>query len=255
MFLSAYLTDGPLDINEPLYVQGNDFTPAHYQAATVLPITTLTQEGIIYIRTAAIMNACAMHNSCMPMFMKTHSANVKILEVPLIPHLLTHSAVYLIRDPRDVAVSWSEHLQQPLDATIEKMGQSNLAIKRTEDDKIVQNLCSWSMHVESWMSSKGIKVIVCKYEDMLRNPEDMFTQILNHIEIPFSQECMDHALHETQLSNLQKQEKDRGFRESQPNQTFFAHGRSGVYKDKLTPEQIKKIETDHGPMMKKLGYL
>lgn len=255
MFLSAYLSDGALDINEPLYAAGNDHIPAHYQAATTLPITELTQEGMVYIRPAALMNACALHNSYLPMFMKTHVANIKLIEVPLIPHLLTHSVIYLVRDPRDVAVSWSEHLGQPIDVTIAKMAQDNLAIKKTDGDKLLQHIASWSINVESWLTAKGLKVIMCKYEDMLRNPADMFTQMLKHIDIPFSSEQLTKALNDTALHNLQSQEKAKGFREAMEGQTFFSHGTSGVYKEKLSSEQINKIETDHGPMMKRLGYL
>jgi hypothetical protein len=41
--------------------------------------------------------------------------------MPLVTPAVTAGAIYIVRDPRDVAVSYSRHLGRPLDETIELM--------------------------------------------------------------------------------------------------------------------------------------
>ena len=36
---------------------------------------------------------------------------------------------------------------------------------------------------------------------------------------------------------------------------FFLHGKSGGWREKLTAEKVARIITDHGPMMRRFGYL
>ena len=51
-------------------------------------------------------------------------------------------------------------------------------------------------------------------------------------------------------------ERETGFVErSKYSDTIFRSGRSGGWKDALTPEQAKRIERDHREQMKRFGYL
>jgi len=55
---------------------------------------------------------------------------------------------------------------------------------------------------------------------------------------------------------LARQEEEKGFRERpQHAERFFRQGRSGDWRDKLTPEQIKRIVSEHKTVMRRFGYL
>jgi len=42
---------------------------------------------------------------------------------------------------------------------------------------------------------------------------------------------------------------------SEHTDTFFHHGTSGHWKDILSPDQAKRIESDHREVMEQYGYL
>ena len=54
-------------------------------------------------------------------FVKTHNAMVLDCDVPMINNEVTASAVYIIRNPLDVAISYSHHLNFTIDQTIKYM--------------------------------------------------------------------------------------------------------------------------------------
>jgi hypothetical protein len=51
-------------------------------------------------------------------------------------------------------------------------------------------------------------------------------------------------------------EEEARFREVSPHaERFFVSGRSGGWREKLTAEQIARIEADHRQQMENFGYL
>ena len=58
------------------------------------------------------------------------------------------------------------------------------------------------------------------------------------------------------FEELSRQEAEKGFRERPPRiENFFLYAKSGGWREKLTAEQVARIVTDHGPMMRRFGYL
>jgi hypothetical protein len=58
------------------------------------------------------------------------------------------------------------------------------------------------------------------------------------------------------FDRLRAAEDQDGFVERQPGMDrFFRRGIAGGWRDSLSPEQIARIESDHGTMMRRLGYL
>jgi hypothetical protein len=59
------------------------------------------------------------------------------------------------------------------------------------------------------------------------------------------------------FAQLRQQELDKGFREAprpRPGGNFFRRGEMGAWRDELTAEQVARIESEHAPMMQRLGY-
>jgi hypothetical protein len=108
-----------------------------------------------------------------PMLRKAHDAWGRTpAGEPLFPPRLTLGAVYLVRDPRDVAVSLSYHLNQTVDQAIARMGNAKAEMEKARTripQQLPQRLLSWSGHVESWLAAP-ISLLALKYEDMQADP-------------------------------------------------------------------------------------
>ena len=97
-----------------------------------------------------------------PVFVKTHNALRLLRGVPLLTPAVTGKAVYLLRDPRDVAVSYARHLARPLDWVIDFMANEG-ASGGGDGEKVHELMSSWSIHVRSWTERPNPRLHVMRY--------------------------------------------------------------------------------------------
>jgi aryl sulfotransferase len=91
---------------------------------------------------------------------------------------------------------------------------------------------------------------------MLRQPVDTFTEAARFLQLPDDAARIEKALCFSDFRELARQEAAKGFREKRPRtERFFRQGQSGAWRDQLTPEQVERIIADHGPVMRRFGYL
>lgn len=203
----------------------------------------LDRNETIFLRTAALFTFSRAGGG----FMKTHCANKVYKGVELIPSALTKGAIYIVRDPRDVALSFANHLGQGVDATIWEMGTSQLFWKQNRP----QYLGSWSENVESWLSD-SFPILVVRYEDMLSG--EAFSKIAKQVCGGVDQKRLKRAVKATQFSKIKKQEQKHGFNEKPEESTAFFRSGGSTWRETLTKDQIRRIEDTHGDMMQKFGY-
>ena len=196
------------------------------------------------------------------LFVKTHNCMAEILKKYFTNEIMTKCFIYVVRDPRSVAVSYSHHMQKTIDETINFMTNKNYIILYKKEDKTLPEiLSSWNIHYNSWKQflSKGNGILI-KYEDLITNPKNTFILILNflrrHINFDINENKVNKTIDVTSFKNLQKLENEKGFSES-PNikNKFFRKGITNEWKDCLTKEQLNKIEKNFYIEMKELGYL
>ena len=251
MFLSAYSTDS-LDINRPALSTGDNH-PYCWQNAAMKPITELTDGEKLLLRPAALLHLLEMKfQGANPFLVKTHWFNMVLEGCQTIPQMLTKRAVYVLRDPRDVAISFSRHFSSTVDEAIEAMGQERHAI--LDEKKLPSVTGTWSAHVESWTKSKPYPVGVMKYEEMLDDPVRRFTGMLEFLEMPLDEARIARAIAACSFDRLQAQESEKGFRERKGDAPFFHTGKAGGWQDKLSDKQVRRIERDHGEVMTAQGY-
>ena len=197
-----------------------------------------------------------------PLFIKIHDAFTfsKIDGLPLIPEAPTKCAIYLVRNPLDVALSLANHIVQPIEKVIEKFiihpNSGFASLKNSANNQFHQPLGTWSMHVESWLTKPSFPVHFMRYEDMKAQPFETFKAALDAIGLSYSDAQIQFAIEETKFENLQKKEQEKGFREKQiTSSRFFFKGEVGRWKHELTTEQIEKIIQVNEPMMRHFGYL
>jgi hypothetical protein len=187
-------------------------------------------------------------------FVKTHSALLVDRGHPTINLSVTSGAIYIVRNPLDVAISYAHHLAKPIDFAIDFMNLKNAETSVTEK-QIYEVYGSWSQHVLSWTRKPHSAIYVMRYEDMLAGPQKTFGALAGHLLFKPSDGELADAIKRSSFEQLREQEEKDGFRERPAHaERFFRDGRSGQWKDVLTPAQIKRIVDAHGEQMARFGY-
>jgi hypothetical protein len=188
-------------------------------------------------------------------FVKTHQALAIDRGHPTINFSVTAGAIYIIRNPLDVAISYAHHLVGSIDEAIELMNTKN-AEASVSDKQVYELYGSWSQHVLSWTRKPDRAIYVMRYEDMLAEPQKTFGASAGHLLFKPSDSELDDAIKRSSFEQLREQEEKDGFRERPKKaERFFREGRVGQWKDVLTPAQIKRIVDADGEQMARFGYL
>lgn len=191
---------------------------------------------------------------------KIHDAYTYLPEgEPLIPPEATRGALYVVRNPLDVAISFAHHSHCSIDQSILNMGDPTFAFcggKKRLHNQLRQQMLSWSNHVKSWLDAPGLNRLMVRYEDMKGNPLETFSRAARFLGLPDDEPSIARALESCKMEKLQKQEAEKGFKEKMQLATsFFRKGIVGDWVGTLTAEQVGRIVEDHGEVMTALGYL
>lgn len=253
LLISAHYT-GVCDINNMVGAYGED---ADYWINRVAPrpFSELTLMARTILRPAALMH---MQEALpfTPICVKTHNINEDIDGYPLIPPHLTRGAVYMVRDPRDVCISYSEHMGMSIDDAIDRMSRTTTALTPNPDAEPNSILRRWDTHVQSWAGEHDYPVAILRYEDLKDNTEVMFGKVVQALGWDHNnKEKIRKAVEATEFAKLQKQEEEKGFTEaSDKTERFFKRGKAGGWREILTEEQIAKIESEFHETMIELDY-
>jgi aryl sulfotransferase len=214
----------------------------------------LTADEIEVLRPAAIV---AWAQGEQAPIVKTHDAYLSSQGTPLFPAGTTRGAVVIVRDPRDVAVSFADHSGLSIDQAIAKMADPNGMLaggKNSLANQFMQRLPTWSGHVAGWLKAPVPKLLV-RYEEMIADMSEVLARVAAFVEIPAPAEAITRTVAATRFDRLRQGEEKVGFRErSRHADHFFRRGVAGGWRDSLNTEQIRRIETDQGAMMRRLGY-
>lgn len=257
LFLAAYVTDGPVDPNNlPRFVNCSDLKTYSYNAVAHRPMSQCSELEFLMMRNSALMHEVTMSGVPHP-FVKTHNALTTIDGVELFPEQLTHASVYIVRDPRDVAVSFARFLDKDMDFTIDFMSNDGASLQKHEvhGKELFHYLGSWSGHVDSWMRT-NFNGIAIRYEDLIKDPLSEFKQLCHFLGFPDDPERLKKAVQNTEFSKIKRHEELVGFKEmSDKGTSFFGSGKSGGWRDILSKEQEQRIIDAHGEVMRAVGYL
>ena len=169
--------------------------------------------------------------------------------------------IYIVRDPRDVAVSFYHY---------------NLKVRRFTDevtlDEFVDRFVAakiwpsvdlygtWENHVLSWTKMRGGSDTFCfvRYEDMLRDPIAELKKMAPLLNISPSPEALARAVDLSSADRMRSLEKTqtgwvstKGTRKDKP---FVRAAKSGNWQDALSETSVFKIEQAWGTTMQTLGY-
>ena len=178
----------------------------------------------------------------------------------------TLGAVYVVRDPRNVATSFAHHYQLSIDEATDQLCNKDLFTKKT-DFHPQTFISSWGLNYLSWLGLRK-KVLILKYEDLIGDNKKKslikvfdFFKSLGMSEKLFNIAKLNKVIKTTEFKKMKELEKKHGFREATIDDktgkrlTFFNMGPKNNWKEHLDKENKDRIEKVFGNEMKDLGYL
>lgn len=254
--LEAYRRNGIVDLND-IQVAMGDMGSSLIAGVSPSSLKQLGQAGEFLLRPCALLNLMARLRA--PYYVKTHFANLTLPTLPpFIPPQLTKGAIYIVRDPRSVFLSFQRYFGSTLEKTADAMVSKDFSIGASTTHA-TQFLSSWSNHVSSWIGEKRFPVHVVKYEDMLEDPAKELREVLEVMEWEIDEDRIQTAVEVCTMEKFQKFEEENQFKENsstkQGYRERFFNGGGNRWRDELGPKYIKRIEDDHREVMTLLGYL
>ena len=205
------------------------------------------------------------------LFVKTHSSLEAINSYQFTNLENSIGVIYVVRDPRNIVTSYSNHYKCSLEKSSEDM-LSRINLKGMEHydsfvNKVFTHVGSWSNNYNSWKEfKKHKKYLLIKYEDLVSNPNKIFLDVLNFLseitnsKIKIDKVKLNNVINSTKFDKLKNLEEKHGFIEALKDKngkklTFFKYGSKNNWKETLSEEIRKKLEYSFQVELEELGYL
>jgi len=201
-------------------------------------------------------------------FLKTHNALCKIDGHSFTDEKNSIGAIHIIRDPRNVLTSLSNHYQIKKSDALEFMLQERKAIVEKKDNRYLgfNPLFSWSIHEKSWSECKKFPVLTVRYEDLQLETFVTFKKVISFIEKltnkknSFKREKAKKTISSCEFNKLKKMENEVGFNEAISSKLtgekikFFNLGKDNDYKKLLGKDLIEEMNSLFKEQIKKYEY-
>jgi len=195
-------------------------------------------------------------------FLKTHHLRCGINNYTFTDKNNTAGVIYIVRDPRDVVISYAKHSSYSIeDCSIDMMTSDNCIFT---NKNLISLLGSWSDHYNSWTKNNK-NLLVIKYEDLLSNKKKETTKIINFINnfinISISNEKINNCLSSTTFENMQSMEEKGLFTENNIDEKigkkikFFNEGKKNQWENILESKIRMEIEKKFKNEMNELKYI
>ena len=253
-FLHNLLTNSqePVDINALDQFTFGEGSARFYKRFDPRPLTSLSEREVMALRPKVHeMLTRAFPDS---VFVKTHHFLGEIEGLPLITMDHTAGAIYIVRNPLDVVVSYANHFGFAIDQAIEELGNDGTGSKPS-DREARQYYGSWSLNVSSWTQSAVPALNVVRYEDLQDQPLDTFAGVAQFLGLNPPRDRLERAVANSSFRALKAQEEAHGFVERTVHTRFFREGRAGAWKAALSEQQVARIVSDHREQMERFGYV
>ncbi|MCX6183279.1 MAG: sulfotransferase domain-containing protein [Bacteroidetes bacterium] len=175
------------------------------------------------------------------------------------PKEVTKKVIYIVRNPFDMVASYANHMGSSIEKSVQSLCDGNGFLagnKKKLNNQVTQYMGSWSDHYNSWKNLYRENIEVIRYEDMLNDSFATFNKVVKCIGWEKTNEEIEKAISVSDFKNLRSVEEQAGFREK-PKETkhFFRQGKSGQWKNEITPEQAKTLVDRHFYTLLELNYI
>ena len=168
--------------------------------------------------------------------------------------------VYIVRDPRDVALSYYDFQRKYMQI------EDRYPLDRYVDDFVSGKLISsgwgsWSENVASWLYTRGrgSGFLLLRYEDMMSDTPRELGRIATFLGINPRPERLAKAIEQSsadRMRELEKLESDKwvATRNRRKDIPFVRVAKPGGWRTSLPENCVRQIETAWGDLMTTLGY-
>ena len=210
-----------------------------------------------------------LNNQNKSILLKTHSALCTLENNPFTNKRNTQAVIYIVRDPRNVITSISNHFSFNIEESYDFMIDNNTILTGdkwgSKNFGISEVLGSWSKHYKSWQNIKFAPILNIKYEDLMNDTKNSLIKIINFLqkfyEIKVDNKKILKTVESCKFENLRSMEKKLGFDEAAYSEKknkkvqFFHLGKKNDWKNLLNKEMEKKIRETFNKEMKELKYI
>ena len=205
-------------------------------------------------------------------FFKTHQGKYTVDGDNFTTNVNTRAVIYVVRDPRNVVNSISNHFSLSIENSLKFMLSPKLIGNiKNFDESFIDNkpgmltlLGKWNDHYRSWTRNKK-NLLLIKYEDLIQDPNNEMDKIIHflkkYLEFDTSIKKNENIIKTTSFDYLKKMEKKGLFKEAPLNKRtkthvdFFNEGPKNQWAGSSKTEIVKSIETNFAIEMKELNYL
>jgi hypothetical protein len=179
---------------------------------------------------------------------------------PHYPHV-----IYIVRDPRDVAISFYHHNVKA--RNIQDDYPMTSFVPRFIAGEFDQKFGSWRDNVLSWVSLRGENpnFMMLRYEEMKRDTGAALLQVVAFLEhcsfrkIDSRPEALQRAIELSSPERMRTLEKEEAAswvltKSTRSDKPFVRTAKAGGWKSQLGPESVEAIESAWGELMQSLGY-
>jgi hypothetical protein len=166
--------------------------------------------------------------------------------------------IYIVRDPRDVAVS-QFHFQRK-----RKVLDDNYPIEKFVSRFVAGDTGpygSWGENVASWLSTRYNRpgFLLLRYEDMLADTPSELAKVAEFLGIPPDPKRIETAVQRSSAENMRKLEKAQAklwttTKDTRQDVPFVRAAKAGGWRETLSEAAIAEIEGAWGHIMNSLGY-
>ncbi len=225
---------------------------------TGLPSSDMTDDEIDILRPATYRSIAKEASE--RFYVKVHDAYHENMEgQPIFPSDCSYGAIYLVRSPLDVAISYAHHQgHQDFAKTVAQLNCTDHIMAGGSRSQLRQKTFGWAGHYKSWHEQTEIPVLTIRYEDMLEDTEACVMQMAQFLQLDDDNIAarVAHAVAESRFDKLREKEARIGFRERpQKAKRFFRSGRAGEGREQLSRELQDEIYDANHDLMRELGYL
>jgi len=167
--------------------------------------------------------------------------------------------VYIVRDPRDVLISYYE-FQLKRRVISDELSLEDF-VPRFMESEIEPKTGSWRDHVVSWTATRGGQknFLLLRYEDMLADTQKESTKIAAFLGLDSSPERIARAVALSSADRMRRLEKEQSrqwkeTKETRQDKPFVRKAASGGWKTILSEKSVAQIESAWGDAMRSAGY-
>jgi hypothetical protein len=167
--------------------------------------------------------------------------------------------IYIVRDPRDVAIS-NYHWEMKQRAVKDGVPIEQF-LPDWIDGKVWDRLGNWGDHVTSWLSTRGDRsgFVMLRYEDLIADPARELVKVAKLLGIEPSPDRLARAADLSSADRMRQLEQTQGkkwvqTRYTRQDKPFVRKAASGGWKSVLSSQSVAAIEAAWGDIMTSIGY-